>query len=69
MKENQRVELIKNCLDNPYIKKGMQGIVFNDYNHDGFITIQFDGAISGELVARDKYNTWNIRPEFLKVVN
>lgn len=68
MIDGQRVELVKNCSDNPYIKKGMQGIVWSDFNYDGFITIQFDGAISGELITRDKYNTWNIRPEFLKVV-
>jgi len=68
MKDGQRVELVKNCPDNPYAKKGMQGLVFNDFNHDGFITIQFDSCISGELIASDKYNTWNVKPEFLKVV-
>ena len=68
MKDGDRVELIKNCLDNPYIKKGMQGIVFSDFNHDGFITIQFDSCISGELVMRDKYNTWDLKPEFLKAI-
>ena len=68
MKDGERVELIKNCIDNPYIKKGMQGTVFNDFNHYGFITIQFDTCISGELIMEDRYNTWDIKPEFLKVV-
>ena len=61
--------MVKDCPGNPYIKKGMQGIVWSDYvSHDGFITIEFDSSISGELVAKDRYNTWDIKPEHLKVV-
>jgi len=69
MKDGERVELIKNCPDNPYIKKGMQGIIWNDFiSYDGHITIQFDTDICGTHIVRDKYNTWNIKPEFLKVI-
>lgn len=68
MKDGQRVQMIKNCQDNPYIKKGMQGTVFNDFNRDGFITIEFEGAISGELVTGNRYNTWDVKPEYLKVI-
>lgn len=69
MKNGQCVELIKNCLDNSYIKKGMRGIVWNDFiSYDGYITIQFNTDICRGHIVRDKYNTWNIKPEYLKIV-
>jgi hypothetical protein len=70
MKNGQRVELIENCPDNPYIKKGMQGVIWHDFiSYDGHIAIQFDFDICGNTIVKDKYNTWNIKPEYLKVIN
>ena len=70
LKIGNRIEMIENCTDNPYITRGRKGTIIDFHSYDDYVYVEFDRMVTGECITgngRDNYN-WYIEPEQLKVI-